>query len=269
MEQRVFQEFQKLIYAKSGIVLREGKESLVAARVSRRLRETGIENYKQYLQFLESDLTGDELVHLLDAISTNVTHFFREEDHFVFLEKILDNWHAAGQRKFRIWSAASSSGEEPYTIGMVCSKALNVQLVDLKILATDISTKVLGRAVQGVYSADAAKTIPRIFQNGRYFNSCKDDPSCFEIADSVKKLVSFARLNLSSPPFPMQGPFDIIFCRNVMIYFDHEVRARLIREFEKLIRSGGFLITGHSESLNGINSNFVAISPSVYQKVAR
>jgi chemotaxis protein methyltransferase CheR len=257
-----FKEFQTLAYQKAGIFLREGKAALVQARLAKRLRELGLASERDYLERLRVD-RGEEVVMFLDAISTNFTKFFREPDHFESLKDGVVAARAAGQRKFRFWSAASSSGEEPYTMAMVLDPVL--EGCDWKVLATDISTRVLSRAVAGRYGPEEIDGIPPALLQ-RYLERVVESggEASFVVRDTLKRRVVYARLNLASRPFPMKGPLDAIFCRNVMIYFDRPMRAGVVTEFERLIRPGGPLFIGHSETLNGLNTRFKSDRPSVY-----
>jgi chemotaxis protein methyltransferase CheR len=267
MDARTFKDFQAIAYQKAGIFLREGKIALVQARLARRLRELGLANERAYLERLRAD--GDEEVVLfLDAISTNFTRFFREPDHFETLRQSMQAARAAGQRKFRFWSAASSSGEEPYTMAMVLDPLL--EGCDWRILATDISTRVLARAVTGSYGREEIEGIPPALLQ-QYLDQVAGDGGdgdgggAWVVKDRLKQRVVYRRLNLAGRPYPMSGPLDAIFCRNVMIYFDRPMRAGVVAEFERLLRPGGLLYVGHAETLNGLATRFRAERPSVYR----
>jgi len=268
MEKSVFRAFVRIVYDKAGIALGDGKEALVSSRIAKRMRALGIEagDYKSYLKHLEGDKTGEEIVLFLDAISTNVTSFFRESHHFDFLTQIMKTWLNNGQRKFRIWSAACSSGEEPYSAAIVMAEATSGFQTDVRILATDISTKVLDRARPGVYDEERIKTVPPGVR-AKYFTKCNTpDGHRFEVSSELKRMISFKRMNLSKPPFPMRGPMDVVFCRNVMIYFDNTVRTKLLGEIYRLLKPGGYLFVGHAESLTGIVSDFKVVKPATYIK---
>ena len=268
MSGKLFQRFCKIAYEKSGITLKPGKEALVAARVAKRQRALGIATAKQYLTYLEADSEGEELIQFLDAISTNYTHFFREITHFEQLAREVDKWVARGQTRLRIWSAASSTGEEPYSIIITVLEALDGRDVDFKLLATDISTKVLAKASAGVYAPSQLDPVANAFKK-RYFERVGEgraNDATYQVKSHVKKAAVFKRLNLSTPPFPMTGPLDVVFCRNVMIYFDNAVRQGLVTEIERLLKPGGVLFVGHSETLTGISTGLVLEQPSVYRK---
>jgi chemotaxis protein methyltransferase CheR len=260
---REFDALRALIYARSGITLGEHKLALVVARVGKRMRELGISTHAEYLEHVERG-GPEEVVRLLDVISTNVTSFFREPVHFEVLEAALRRWTAAGQRRFRLWSAACSSGEEPYTMAMTLLEAADGQALDVRILATDISTVVLDQAIAGVYRKDKVAPVPPQLRQ-RYLEPACPDGSALAVTTALRRLVVFRRLNLSQP-LPMHGPLDVIFLRNAMIYFDQPVRQRLVRECHRLLRPGGYLLVGHAENLTGLAHGFSAERPSVYVK---
>jgi len=264
MEAETFKAFQDLAYAKAGIFLRQGKAALVQARLAKRLRELGLASEREYLEKLKAD-SGEEVVLFLDAISTNFTKFFREPDHFETLAAWVSAERKAGQRRFRFWSAACSSGEEPYTAAMVLDPIL--EGCDWKILATDISTRVLARAARGHYVAEEIEPVPPALR-ARYLEPAPEEDDGgerFAVAARLRERIVYRRLNLAARPYPMQGPLDAIFCRNVMIYFDRPMREGLVQEFERLVRPGAPLFIGHSETLNGIATRFRSERPSVYR----
>ena len=263
MDAQTFKDFQAIAYQKAGIFLREGKAALVQARLAKRLRELGLGTEREYVERLRGD-GGEEIVLFLDAISTNFTRFFREPDHFETLRESVLAARQAGQRKFRFWSAASSSGEEPYTMAMVLDPLL--EGCDWRILATDISTRVLARAVAGRYAAEEIDGIPPALLQRYLDRQAGDDGSAtWVVRDHLKQHIVYRRLNLAARPFPMSGPLDAILCRNVMIYFDRPMRAGVVTEFERLLRPGCLLYIGHSETLNGLTTRFRTERPSVYR----
>jgi chemotaxis protein methyltransferase CheR len=267
MDQECFQAFQKIAYDRAGIFLRPGKAVLVQARLAKRLRELGLATERDYLERLHGDGGDDELVRFLDAISTNFTHFFREPDHFETLAEDATRAFKAGQRKFRIWCAACSSGEEPYTVAMVLDPIL--EGCDWKILATDISTRVLAIAAQGEYGAAEIASIPERLR-GKYLEhvAASEGEARWRVKDVLRSRVVFRRLNLAQRPYPLKGPLDTGFLRNVMIYFDREMRQGVVSELERLLRPGAPLFIGHSETLNGIQTRLRSERPSVYRAPA-
>jgi len=204
----------------------------------------------------------------LDIISTNVTGFFREPDHFDFLAEAVSGWLSGGQRRFRFWSAACSSGEEPYSMALVLLDVTSGYDVDVKILATDISTRVLQRALAGVYEKEQLSPVPGRLRK-RYFRRVTGydhGGEYYRVTPEVSGMCLFRRYSLSQFPYPLRGPLDMIFCRNTMIYFDTDLRRGMVAEFRRLLRSGGYLVVGHSESLSGLDTGLRCIRPSVYLK---
>jgi chemotaxis protein methyltransferase CheR len=267
LKPKEYEEFRSLVYSKSGITLGQGKESLVTSRISKRMRALGLGSFGSYLDWLNCREGRDEMVHMLDAISTNVTSFFREEEHFDFLRGRVQAWRAEGRKRFRFWSAACSSGEEPYTLAMTLCHCGLPDGCDVRILATDLSSRVLETAREGLYPASKLDGLPAGFE-AEYFAPEKGSPGFFRARDRLRELILFQHLNLAFPPFPMKGPMDAIFVRNVMIYFDDDVRRNLLAECARLLRPGGILMVGHSESLTGLVGGFDCLRPSIYQKRA-
>ncbi|HOE66787.1 MAG TPA: protein-glutamate O-methyltransferase CheR [Candidatus Hydrogenedentes bacterium] len=268
MDAAVFEKFRALVHDRSGISLGPNKESLVSARIAKRMRCLGIATHEGYLEHVLGDET--EMIFLIDAISTNVTSFFREPDHFNFLRTIVPQWVAKGQTRFRFWSAASSSGEEPYSLAVTLLDVLQGRNLDVRILATDISTRMLDKCREALYSEERMRNVPRAIRD-RYFVPCRSEREIlgYSPIEEARRLIAFRRLNLSQPPFPMQGPMDAVFCRNVMIYFDNAVRKRLLEDIYRLLKPGGYLFVGHAESLTGIMSRLVPVRSSVYMKPSK
>lgn len=261
-----FRRVAEIVYQKAGIVLNEKKEALVAARIGKRMRRLGITRFRDYLRLLEESPEDEEPVEMLNAISTNVTHFFRDRKHFEHLAAWLVRWKAEKKNSFRFWCAACSSGEEPYSMAMVIRENLPMEC-DVRILATDLSTRALTHARKGIYTGKNMETVPEVFTR-RYF-SCEDTAGGrhFRVVPALAGMVTFARLNLSQTPFPMSGPFDAIYCRNVMIYFDDSVRGRLLNECWRLLRPKGYLVVGSAESLSRLPNYFKNVAASVYTKL--
>ena len=267
MRLTTFNAIRKLVYDRSGIYLSENKMPLVTARLQKRLRLLELQNYEEYLIYLNGKDGANEIVEFLNVISTNTTYFFREGAHFPYYVEIINNLIQRGTRRIRVWCAASSTGEEPYTLAMCyADKCAYAADTDFRILATDISTKVLETAGAGIYKKDKLQEIPGDMRY-KYFDKVNGGNEDYLVDSSLRSLITFRRLNLIETPFPMQGPLDVVFCRNVMIYFDLPVKQRLIEEIHRLLTPGGYLFTGHSESISGIQSNFQMIKPAVYKKI--
>jgi len=269
MEPQLFQRFAALAYDKAGIAIRPGKEALVAARIAKRQRALSIPDAQGYLSYLEADASGEELARFLDVISTHFTSFFREPDHFTLLEEEVARLAAAGQRRIRLWSAAASSGEEPYTMAMTALGVPGADALDLKILATDIAVETLEQARTGRYPAERLEPVPPALRARwfvRHAEPGAPEAALFEASEALKSRIAFRRLNLATPPFPMKGPLDVVFCRNVLIYFDQPTRQRLISAVEELLAPGGLLCIGHTETLSGVRSGLKLVRPSVFRR---
>ncbi|MFZ5432753.1 MAG: CheR family methyltransferase [Calditrichota bacterium] len=271
LSEKDFKQVRDTVYELAGINLHEGKRELVVARLSKRIRQLNMKSVGQYLTYVREQNTQDELVTMLDALSTNLTSFWREAQHFEYVIKQLlprceTRLRQPDGAKIRAWSAGCSSGEEPYGLAMIMLQHLEKPgRFDIKVLATDLSTRVLGIARNGVYSEQRVEAVPAEIRR-RFMKEEKSGwGKQYRVTDEVKSLVSFARLNLMES-WPMKGPLDFIFCRNVMIYFDKPTQARLVRRFFDLLRSGGTLFIGHSESLTGIEHSFRYVRPTIYEK---
>jgi chemotaxis protein methyltransferase CheR len=266
MDQKTFEAFQALIYRESGIVLAQNKISLLSNRIQKRLRTLGVGDEAEYLKVVETDFSGAELTELLDAISTNVTYFYREEKHFEILDRIFTDWKKEGKSSVTVWCAAASSGEEPYTITFEALKHLDMKRCAYRFLGTDICTEVLHRAVHGVYRAKDIEAVPNDRKQAYFQPVVINDAPHWQVKKEVRDLLTFKRLNLVQFPYPLKGPFDVIFCRNVMIYFDVVTREKIVKEFFRLMRSGGYLFISHSESLLGFEHGLEKVDNSVYKK---
>jgi chemotaxis protein methyltransferase CheR len=263
LDEKTFRRFAELIYREAGIYLAENKKALVSARLGKRMLALGLRSYNEYYEYVQNDRSLNEIGVLIDAISTNVTHFFRESDHFPLLAEIVQRWESEGQRRFRIWCAASSSGEEPYTIALTLAESMT-QMRDTKILATDISNTVLQIARQGAYSSKQLNAVPAHLIRKYFFPIESEGVPHYQVIPQLREKLQFSWLNLSAPPFPMKGPLDVVFCRNVMIYFDNNVRQKLVDEICRLLKPGGYLMIGHAESLSGLAHDLRPVRPSVY-----
>jgi len=258
-----FQKISDMVYRTAGINLKEGKEALVRARLMKRLRFLGMSRVEDYIEFIDSDQGTGEVAALIDAMTTNKTSFFREVDHFHFLcEQVLPGLNMP---RVRFWSAACSSGEEPYTLAILLREHLpEVERKDVRILATDISRRMLDKALQAVYPQAAVDEVPAAY--GKYFSVRRNDRSgSCQVAAEARALVHFTYLNLMDR-WPMKGLFQVIFCRNVMIYFDKPTQQELINRFWDYLEPGGHLFVGHSEGLSSVKHRFRYVRPAVYQK---
>lgn len=272
LSESLFQKFSTLVYREAGINLHDGKKALLEARLAKRLRATGIASPKEYLDFILSEEGREEYVRFFDAVSTNLTFFFREPKHFEFLEKIavpeiLERNRRDGRSRIRIWSAGCSTGEEPYSIAMTVLAALDHPgRWDFRVLATDISTRVLSAAQAGVYDKAKLTHVPAALRQRFFEPVVHGGPSkSYRVSGELMKIVAFRRLNLMDP-FPFSGPFDVIFCRNVMIYFDKKTQESLIQKMSAYLHAGGYFLVGHSESLTGLKHPLRYVKPAVYRK---
>jgi chemotaxis protein methyltransferase CheR len=265
-----FQKISRLIHEQAGICLSEGKEALVKSRLGKSIREGQFGSFRNYYEHVVNDTSGKALVQLLDSISTNFTSFFREEKHFDFLRSELlpelMETKRNREKKLRIWSAGCSSGEEPYSIAITLLEAVKSPSIwEVTILATDISTKVLRTAESGVFHKDRVNSIPSDLLKKCFLKGERRWKDHVRIKDWVREHVRFERLNLMHH-FTFNEPFDCIFCRNVMIYFDKKTRGDLVNRFYQCLEKGGAFLIGHSESLSGIQHPFRYVKPAVYRK---
>jgi chemotaxis protein methyltransferase CheR len=261
-----FERICKIMFEQSAIVLREGKEGLVRSRLAKHVRRLGLESYTEYLEAVNADASGRERSDMIDSLTTNKTSFYREGAHFEYLQdEVLPKLLAARER-VRIWSAGCSSGEEPYTLAMLLHELVRDPVQrDVRILATDLSSKVLGMAREATYPEAAIAELPWSGAE-RYFTRVNaGGQRALRVRDDVRSLIRFARLNLMEQ-WPMDGGFQVIMCRNVMIYFDKQVQARLVDRFWELLAPGGHLFVGHSESLTSLKHRFTYVQPAVYVK---
>lgn len=254
-----FEHIRASLFNYAGIKLNNDKQNLVRSRLTKRLLDLKLANFDEYLSRISADNT--EFLQMIDALTTNKTDFFREQQHFDYLKNAL--LPTLRSRRLRIWSAACSSGEEPYSIAMLLLESVtNIDAFDIKILATDISPTILAKAQRAEYTKEEMNGI-RSDLATKYF--VQTPQMRFKINERVRKFVRFANLNLMAE-WPMSGPFDVIFCRNVMIYFDKPTQGFLVNRFYDLISDGGHLFIGHSESLTGVEHNFDYVRPATYVK---
>ena len=271
MTDREFQQLRNLVYARLGINLTEKKRSMLIGRLQKLLRTEGFESFQDYYDYLVNEPNMTAMTELVNRVTTNYSFFYRGKSHFDFFmqrafPEILDILRKRNSRDIRIWTAGCSTGEEPYMIIMLMMEYLEREygLWNSGILATDISEKALKFALEGIYPEDRAKELPKRFKL-KYFNKPADGQ--LAIKDKIKKEVVFRKFNLKNNYFPFKEPFQIIFCRNVMIYFDRLTRDKLLQQFHEVTETGGYLFIGHSETLGREQQFYKYIMPAVYQKL--
>ena len=257
-----FTQFQKMVYDIAGISLSSAKKTLVSGRLSKRLKHYGLGSYGEYFSLIKSGGNPEETQAALDLLTTNETYFFRESKHFDFLKNNILPAKKAGAT-FRIWCAASSSGEEPYTLAMMLADSLGES--PWEIVASDISSRVLEKAQLGLYPMERAENIPQRFLKSYCLKGVGSQEGMFAVDKRLRSRVRFMQINLNTA-LPGIGEFDAVFLRNVMIYFDMETKRQVVNRIFPLIKPGGWLLIGHSESLNGVTDVLKSHAPSVYRK---
>ncbi len=269
---REYELIANFIYETCGINLGDNKRELVKARLMKRIRYHKFRTFREYYDFVIHEQSGEEVAQMLDSISTNVTSFFREDQHFDYMLKkalpeIVERKRKAHNTKLRLWSAACSSGEEVYTMLITLAESMKTMVGwDIKVLGTDISTKVLMAAHEGLYDFERIKTVPLHLQDKYFDREMVDGQIMFRVKDQLRSMATFRRLNLMREAFPFQNKFDIIFCRNVMIYFDKPTQHKLLTKLHHCLDVGGYLFIGHSESLIGTNLKFTTVAPAAFKK---
>ncbi len=263
-----YHKLAQLIYSVSGISLKDSKQALLTSRLAGVLAQSGRKNFTEYYNALISDKTGASVAALVDRITTNHTYFMREPAHFnYFRDTVLPYLKkSVTDRDLRIWSAACSTGEEPYALAMILDEFLEMDKTrwDGKILATDLSEKVLVEAARGVYSQERIEPIPPLWKQ-RYLTRLTD--GSYQIVDRLRSEVIFRRFNLIEPVYPFRKKFHVIFCRNVMIYFDSDTRVSIINKLYDMTEPGGYLFIGHSEAIDRAKSKYKYVMPAVYRKM--
>ncbi len=266
---REFDLIRELVQRRAGIHLSDQKRELVQARLGKLLREAGLASFQDYYRRVIHDRSGAELTRLLDAISTNQTAFWREPAHFEFLlRELLPAWRREGRTRegLRLWSAGCSSGEEPYTLAMVLWEALpEAEARRCTVLASDLNTQVLAAAKRGIYAASRLTPLPPEWRRRHFLKGVGRWEGYVQVKPRLRELVHFFRHNLTEPP-SFTGTVQVIFCRNVMIYFERETQAEVIRTFYECLTPGGYLFIGHSESLCNLSHRFAYIRPTIYRK---
>lgn len=256
-----FKQICKLIYERAGINLTSSKKDMVYSRLARRLRANNISSFSDYLQIVEAD-SNPEREAFVNALTTNVTSFYREAHHFEILAQHIKN--LPKQRFINIWCNAASTGQEPYTIAMTMMDLFDGVTPPVHIIATDIDTNALQKASAGVYTMEDAKNLPKDLLERHFLKGRADKTGSIKIRQELRDMVSFAPLNLLDAQWPIKGPFDAVFCRNVMIYFDKATQNNILRRFIPMMQRDALMFAGHSESLQGLNDVFQLRGKTVY-----
>ena len=264
MREEDFDFLADLAYSTSGIVLGEHKKELLYSRIARRIRALKLTSFSDYCSYIQSH-QEQELSNFLNSITTNLTSFFRESHHFEFLAKELvpEFKKRSSSQPIRVWSSASSTGQEPYSIAITLYKHLNASHKNVKILATDLDSNVLNKGRSGEYSLDEIEQMPRDYL--RYFER-NERAGVGRVKQDIRDMIQFNRLNLLGP-WPIKVQFDVVFCRNVVIYFNKETQKQLFTRLADQIVNGGYLIIGHSESLVSMEKRFRSCGRTIYQKI--
>ncbi len=273
LSDKVFSRFSSFIYDEVGIKLPHAKKTMLEARLNKRLKAHDFKSFEEYAEFVFSPAGRDEeLVNLIDVVTTNKTDFFREPAHFEYLVKsaipsLIDSHDAGFRKPFKIWSAGCSTGEEPYTMSIVLSEFAETQPgFKASILATDISTVVLNKAKHAIYAEERVDTIPLLLKKKYLLKSKDKSRPLVRMSPVLRSMIQFRRLNFMED-FGLQEHMDVIFCRNVIIYFDKPTQERLLNKFCKQLVKGGYLFLGHSETLSGLNVPLTPVASTVYRKV--
>jgi chemotaxis protein methyltransferase CheR len=269
----LFKKFQQLIHQETGIWLGEAKVALLCGRLSRRLRALAIPTLDRYYKLVVQPDQYEERVAMIDAITTNETRFFREPKQFEFLERrAIPRWKAEAQqrlrpRTIRLWSAACSSGEEPYSLAMLIARHLvSEEGWNATIFATDISTRMLDRARMGVYKIEKSADIPEALLKAYMLKGIAEQEGQMKVMPEIRQMVDFQKLNLMQDPYPREACFDAIFCRNVLIYFDLVSKNKVVERLTGCLQPGGLLFLGQAENLNGVTSPWRTLAAAVYGK---
>lgn len=261
-----FNRISKYIHEYYGIRL-DGKRDLISSRLSKRVRELDLPSFGKYFDYAIEANHDDELHRMVDSLSTNLTFFFRESKHFDFLQDtVFPELLKSKNREVKIWSAGCSTGEEPYSLAMHFSEfsRKNSGMPIPRILATDLSTKVLAAAKAGVYSLEKLKNVSAEMMRLYFLKGHGNSKGRVKVKPELQSMITFKYLNLMES-FPVRGPFDFIFCRNVIIYFDRPTQENLVNKFTQVLKPGGYLFLGHSEGLSGVKHSLKYVAPAVYR----
>jgi chemotaxis protein methyltransferase CheR len=257
-----FDRVQTMIYKRAGISLHDGKHAMVYSRLSRRLRETGHQSFREYLGWLEST-DGPEWQEFVNALTTNLTSFFREQHHFDILSDFLKSKPA--NHAWRVWCSAASTGEEPYSIGMTLLDSLGAR-AGFSLMASDIDSKVLATAKQGIYRLDGVKGIDSERMQRYFLRGKATNHGMVMVKPDLRKCIDFLIVNLIRDDWPFRESFDVVFCRNVMIYFDAPTQRRVLERIHKVMKPGGMLFVGHAENFSDSRDLFILKGKTVYER---
>lgn len=258
-----FDRIKTLIYRHAGISLHDGKQAMVYSRIARRLRETGHSRFTDYIEWLEQQPGGDEWQEFVNALTTNLTSFFRENHHFVELTRLVQ---AAPHQEWKVWCSAASTGEEPYSIAMTLADILGLN-GRFQVWASDIDTKVLATATRGVYKVDSLKNLSTV-QLQKYFLRGKGSNEGYaRVKPDLQKHIQFFPLNLIEESWSLRESFDVVFCRNVMIYFDNTTQRQVLARIHRLMKPNATLFVGHAENFSDVRSLFTLRGKTIYEKV--
>jgi len=270
----LYRKFQKLIYVETGIWLGSSKKALLCGRLFRRLLSLGLPSLERYYECVAEPDAQEERARMIDAITTNETRFFREPRQFEFMvQQVFPRWRAAAEqglrsKRVRIWSAGCSSGEEPYTLAMLLAEHLPAEDGwDTRLLATDISTRMLEKACKGIYDLARAAEIPKALLRRFMLRGFADQQGQMKVSVAIQQMVDFRRLNLNQEPYLIEGPFDAILCRNVLIYFDAASKRRVVANLLSHLTVEGFLLVGHAENLTSVFAELRSIEPTIYTRI--
>jgi chemotaxis protein methyltransferase CheR len=269
----LFAKYRELIYREAGIALTDSKKSLLISRVAGRLRELGLASFGEYYRVIEDPAAADERGRLLDRICTNETHFFRDPRQFLYLsDEVFPRLEAAaardGRKRVRAWSAACSTGEEPYSLAMaLLHRFPRSSGWQIEVVATDLSNKVLAAAQQALWPIGKAVDIPLHYRKAFMLRGTGSQAGKMKVGPEIREIVSFSRMNLNDPLYSVSGPFDFIFCRNVLIYFDKESKAKVVDRLMTHLTPDGCLFLGYAETTTTLTDRLVSIGPNVYARV--
>lgn len=268
LEDDDFNRLRDIVYKEAGIKLSDVKKILMQSRLMKRLRELKMDSFTDYYDYLIENY-DEEKINFINLITTNKTDFFRENDHFEFMKGVLlPDFEKKSPGEIRIWSAGCSTGEEPYTIAMVVNEYFSGrQSPEILILATDIDTQVLQKAKDGIYPEEHLATVDQKYLKAYFSKGTGENEGLYRVSDKLKQSVYFRRLNLLQDEYPMKKKFDIIFCRNVIIYFDRETQKKLFNKFYNYLKDDGYLLIGHSENITSITDRFMLSGRTIYRKV--